>query len=63
MIRDFQGNVIQLDKRGKEYPVDVLLTEQAEKLILVRSLNPLFQLKLNPMKQMNVRFANRAFRL
>ena len=37
MIRDFQGNVIQLDKRGKEYPVDVLLTEQDGKNVLLVS--------------------------
>ena len=37
MINDFQGNVIQLDKRGKEYPVDVLLTEQDGKNILLVS--------------------------
>jgi hypothetical protein len=37
MLRDFHGNVIQIDKRGAEYPVDALLTEENGKNILLLS--------------------------
>ena len=37
MIRDLHGNVIHIDKRGKDYPVDALLKEENGKDVLILS--------------------------
>lgn len=42
MLRDFQGNVIRIDKRGAEYPVDALLTEVDGKDVLILSARVFF---------------------
>lgn len=42
MIKDFQGNVIHIDKRGAEYPVDALLTQENGKDVLILSARVFF---------------------
>ena len=42
MLKDFHGNLIQIDKRGAEYPVDALLTEENGKNVLILSARVFF---------------------